>query len=118
MLKENSGHRGRLLLTRPVALQFTRDRHPRDRNDAGHDHAADGHLVRFGTDVAGGISRGIHLVASPAAWIAGMARQISDQSAAMMIFLRPLFFTASTTRVSSQVLMKVRSIGFCSGNTS
>src|SRR5215213_6882750 len=47
-----------------------------------------------------------------------MARQISDQSAAMMIFLRPVFFTASTTRVSSQVLMKVRSIGFCSGNTS
>src|SRR5438067_131233 len=36
----------------------------------------------------------------------------------MMIFLRPGFFTASTTRASSQVLMNVRSIGFCSGNTS
>jgi hypothetical protein len=30
----------------------------------------------------------------------------------MTSFLRPVFFTASTTRPSSQELMKVRSIGF------
>ncbi len=48
----------------------------------------------------------------------GMARQISVHSAAMTIFLRPVLRTASTTRSSCQVLMKVRSIGFCSGNTS
>ena len=46
-----------------------------------------------------------------------MARQISVHSAAITIFLRPVFFTQSTTRLSSQVLMYVRSIGFCSGNT-
>src|SRR6266853_1897045 len=31
---------------------------------------------------------------------------------------RPVFFTASTTRWSSHVLMKVRLIGFCVGKTS
>src|SRR6267143_5591514 len=49
--------------------------------------------------------------------MAGCARHISDQSAAMTSFLRPVFFTASTTRRSSQELMKLRSMGFCSGKT-
>jgi hypothetical protein len=43
-----------------------------------------------------------------------MARQISVQSAAMTNYLRPVFFTASTTRESSQALIQVRSIGFWS----
>lgn len=47
-----------------------------------------------------------------------MARQISVQSPARISFFRPVALTASTTRWSCQVLMKVRSIGFCSGNTS
>src|SRR6266851_1087606 len=47
--------------------------------------------------------------------MAGCARHISDQSAAMTSFLRPVFFTASTTRRSSQELMKVRSMGFLIG---
>src|SRR5258707_1964299 len=33
MFEENPGHRRRLLLTGPVALQFTRDRHPCDRSE-------------------------------------------------------------------------------------
>lgn len=63
MVKEHLGHRGRRFLTGPIALQFTRDRHPRNRNDTGHDHAADGHLVSFDTDAAGCIGDGINLVA-------------------------------------------------------
>src|SRR2546427_12212640 len=47
-----------------------------------------------------------------------MARQISVQRAAMITFFRPVLLTASTPRLSSQVLMKVRLIGFCSGKTS
>src|SRR5207245_2490760 len=47
-----------------------------------------------------------------------MARQISVHSAAMTTFLRLVFFTASTTRGSCQVLIHVRLIGFCSGKTS
>src|SRR3981081_4847199 len=47
-----------------------------------------------------------------------MARQISVQRAAMTSFLRPVFFTASTTRASSQVLIQVRSLGFCFGKSS
>src|SRR5258707_15396679 len=47
----------------------------------------------------------------------GCARHISDQSAAMTSFLRPVFLTASTMRASSQELMKLRSIGCWSGKT-
>ena len=48
---------------RPVALQFARHRHPGDRNDAGHHHAADRHLVRFGAHAARGVGDRIDLVA-------------------------------------------------------
>ena len=50
--------------------------------------------------------------------MAGIARQTSVHKPARMSCLRPLCFTTSVTLGSSQVLMKVRSIGFCSGNTS
>jgi len=36
----------------------------------------------------------------------------------MINFFRPVFLTASMTRLSSQELMKVRLIGFCYGKTS
>jgi len=42
----------------------------------------------------------------------------SVHSAAMMSCFRPVSSTASTTRWSSHVLMKVRLIGFCVGKTS
>jgi hypothetical protein len=45
--EDGLAHRLRRVRTCPVALQFARDRHPRDRNDAGHDHALNGHVVRL-----------------------------------------------------------------------
>ena len=53
-----------------------------------------------------------------AAWIAGIATQISVHRPAMISCLLPVALTASTTFLSSQVLIKVRSITSCSGNTS
>src|SRR5256885_4387596 len=40
-----------------------------------------------------------------------------SQSAAMTTFFRPVFCTASTTRLSSQEFIVVRSMGVCSGKT-
>jgi len=66
-----------------------------------------------GRDAARGVGDDVHVVAvTPIASIAGIARHISVQSAAMTSFFRPVFFTASTTRRSSQQLMKVRLIVF------
>src|SRR6266849_10877855 len=48
---------------------------------------------------------------------AAVARHTSVQSAAMTTFLRPVFCTASTTRLSSQEFIVVRSMGVCSGKT-
>src|SRR5919109_1370432 len=48
---------------------------------------------------------------------AAIARHTSVQSAAMTTFFRPVFWTASTTRLSSQEFIVVRSMGVCSGYT-
>ena len=55
---------------------------------------------------------------SPRACTAVIAKQISVHSAATTSCPRPLLRTASTNRSSCQLLIRDRSIGVCSGNTS
>lgn len=55
---------------------------------------------------------------SPAAWIAGIATQVSVHRPAAINCLRPVAFSMSTTSLSSHVLMKVRSIASWPGITS
>lgn len=55
---------------------------------------------------------------SPAAWIAGIATQTSVHSPAMINCLRPVALAASTTFLSSHVLMNVRSMTSWPGKTS
>jgi hypothetical protein len=66
----------------------------------------------FGRDAARSVGDDVHFVAVTHRMDSGIARHISVQSAAMASFFRPVFFTASTTRRSSQQLMKVGLIVF------
>jgi len=108
VLNENFGERTQRFSGAPNRAATPRQGKPGDRRYASLHHAPNCHVVRLDGNPTRSIRYGIHIIPSPCACIAGIARHISVQSEAMTSFLRPVFFTASTTRLSSHVLMKVR----------
>src|SRR6266700_4818870 len=112
-----AGTRGRRF-TGPVALQLALHCQPGHRHRARLDHATHCHVVSLAGDATRGVGHNVNLIALAQGLDRRHGQADLGPKSSHNHLLSSGLLTASTTRLSSQVLMKVRLIGFCSGKTS